>query len=103
MAQVRQRRTAHLLWWLAAPITAGPFLWFFGHLPQNLFTFEPGPVFGLIGWFFVWLWLGHRLTSLRCPYCGNRAFGPRPFLSTRGLRCLSCRRLLTDETPKQIR
>jgi len=100
MAQVRKRRTIHLLWWLALPVTALPFLWVFGHLPRGLFTFEPGPFFGLLSWFAVLLWLGHRLTSLKCPYCANRAFGPRPFFSTRGLRCTSCGRHLSDEGPK---
>src|ERR1700748_2564185 len=77
MAQVRMRRTLHLLWWAAVPITAFPFVLLFGPLPRGPFTFDPAPVFGLVAWFGVWLWLGHRLTSLRCPYCAKRAFGLR--------------------------
>jgi len=94
--EARRRRNYHVLWWIPGLILFYPLRVLFNLLPHEWFTFEPGAVFGLAAWFAVWLWLGHRQTSIACPLCGNRAFGPRPFFSTHGLQCAACRRKLFE-------
>ncbi|WP_457331201.1 hypothetical protein [Rhizobacter sp. P5_C2] len=95
-ALVRRRRTLHLLWWIPGALLVVPLREVFNLLPRDLFTFEPGMAFGLLTWAVVWLWLGRQLTKTRCPYCCERAFGPRPFVSVRRMRCVSCQESLFD-------
>jgi hypothetical protein len=89
-SEVKRRRSFHWLWFIPGCLLIYPLRDLFNFLPRRWFTFEPGDFFGLVVWFAVWLWLGHHQTSAKCPYCGNRAFGPRPFVSTRGLKCVAC-------------
>lgn len=92
--EVRRRRTVFFLWWIPGIALIHPLRALFNLLPRELFTFEPGAVIALLSWFGVWLCLGHRLTGISCPFCGNRAFGPRPFFSTRRLNCAACGKAL---------
>jgi hypothetical protein len=84
------------MWWIPGALLLFPLSALFNLLPRNSFTFEPGAVFGLVTWFVIWLWLGYRLTSIRCPFCANRAFGLRPFFSTHRLKCVACERALFE-------
>ena len=96
LSEVRRRRNHFLLWWFGALIPIYALRWVFGHLPRGYFTFEPGNVFAVLTWFCVWLWLGERQCGLRCIYCGNRAFGFRPFFSTNNLKCQACGRSFNE-------
>ena len=86
--EVRKRRN-HFFWAWAGWLVAGPalYLGYAGILPER--ADAAAPFLALGTWFAFWIYIQHRLTSIRCFACGGKAIVHAMFFM-RHAKCASC-------------
>ena len=86
--EVRRRRNHFFLVWVGW-LVAGPILfWLYSTiLPARLESAAPFLALGTWGAF--WFYIAHRLTSMKCFSCGNKAIA-HPLFFMRHAKCVSC-------------
>jgi hypothetical protein len=98
--EVERRRNHFFLVW-AGWLVAGPILlWlFYSILPVQVDAVVPYLALGIWGSF--WLYITHRLTSMKCYSCGNKAFA-HPLFFMRDAKCLTCGIKRSDIEPSVL-
>jgi len=86
--EVRRRRNHFFLVWIGW-LVAGPVLvWLYSTIfPVVLESATPFLALGT--WAAFWFYIAHRLTSMKCFACGNKAIA-NPLFLMRNAKCVSC-------------